>query len=164
MDFQKTWVKLPDYLKSHQPTELYDLKKSPFAFAAGKEGLTYYEVLDEDVKHPDIWNNTMMQMENNMPIIGMFPFALMKERVEEAPERAFIVDIGSGKGQAMLAIETECPKFFGGKIILQDLPIVINSLKQDDLPGITPTIHDIFTPQPVKSIRSRYRLETLRES
>jgi len=151
MDFQKTWVKLPEYLKSHTPTELYDPKKTPFAYALGNEGLTYYEVLNEDVAKRNIWNNTMMQMETNMPILGMFPFASLKEQVEKEPERPFIVDIGSGKGQAMLAIEKECPRFFGGKIVLQDLPIVINSLKAKDLPGITPTVHDIFTPQPVKS-------------
>jgi hypothetical protein len=151
MYFQKSWIKLPEYLKSHTPTELYDLKKSPFAYAAGKEGLTYYEVLNEDEAQRNIWNNTMMQMEKNMPILGMFPFSTLKEQFERSPELPFIVDIGSGKGQAMLAIETECPKFFGGKVILQDLPIVINSLKAEDIPGITPTIHDIFTPQPVKS-------------
>jgi len=40
MDFNRTWVKLPEYLKTHSPADLYDIKKSPFAYAAGKEGLT----------------------------------------------------------------------------------------------------------------------------
>lgn len=87
-------------------------------------------------------------MEANMPILGMFPFATLKDQVEKEPERPFIVDVGGGKGQAMLAIETECPKFFGGNVILEDLPIVIDSLKSEDLPGIEPTVHDIFTLQP----------------
>ncbi|PMD52475.1 S-adenosyl-L-methionine-dependent methyltransferase [Hyaloscypha bicolor E] len=90
-------------------------------------------------------------MEANMPILGMFPFATLKDQVEKEPERPFIVDVGGGKGQAMLAIETECPKFFGGNVILEDLPIVIDSLKSEDLPGIEPTVHDIFTLQPVKN-------------
>ncbi|CZR67431.1 related to O-methyltransferase B [Phialocephala subalpina] len=120
-------------------------------FQRTEGGLTYYEVLNEDEGQRKIWNNTMQQMEKNMPILGIFPFATLKEQVEKEPERPFIVDIGSGKGQAMLAIETECPKFFGAKVILQDLPIVINSLKPEDIPGITPTTHDIFTPQPVKN-------------
>ncbi|KAH9218553.1 S-adenosyl-L-methionine-dependent methyltransferase [Leptodontidium sp. 2 PMI_412] len=151
MDFNRTWVKLPEYLKTHSPADLYNSKKSPFAFAAGKEGLTYYEVLNEDEEQRVIWNNTLQQMEKNMPILGMFPFATLKEQVEKEPERPFIVDIGSGKGQAMLAIETECPKYFGAQVILQDLPIVIKTLGAEDLPGITPTVHDIFTPQPVKN-------------
>lgn len=151
MDTQKAWIELPEYFKKHQPEELYDMKKSPFAFAFGKEGLTYYEVLNEDVAKRNIWKNTLQQMEANMPILGMFPFATLKDQVEKELERPFIVDVGGGKGQAMLAIESECPKFFGGKVILQDLPIVIDSLKSEDLPGIEPTAHDIFTPQPVKS-------------
>lgn len=151
MDFMKCWIKLPEYFKSHAPEELYDIKKSPFAFAAGKEGLTYYEVLNEDVEQRNIWNNTLQQIEKNMPILGMFPFASLKAQVEKEPERPFIVDVGGGRGQAMLAIQTECPGAFGGKLILQDLPIVIDSLKPEDIPGIEPTVHDIFTPQPVKS-------------
>ncbi|KAE9379800.1 S-adenosyl-L-methionine-dependent methyltransferase [Stipitochalara longipes BDJ] len=151
MDTQKAWIELPEYFQKHQPEEVYDLKKSPFAFAFGKEGLTYYEILNEDIVKRNIWNKTLEQMEANMPILGMFPFATLKEQVEKEPERPFIVDVGGGKGQAMLAIETECPKFFGGKVILQDLPIVIDSLKSEDLPGIKPTAHDIFTPQPIKN-------------
>jgi len=54
MDTQKAWIELPEYFKKHQPEELYDLKKSPFAFAFGKEGLTYYEVLNEDVEKRNI--------------------------------------------------------------------------------------------------------------
>ncbi|KAK0122092.1 hypothetical protein ONS95_010354 [Cadophora gregata] len=151
MDFNRTWIKLPEYLKTHALPDLYDSKKSPFAYAAGKEGLTYYEVLNEDEEQRVIWNNTLQQMEKNMPVLGMFPFASLKEQVEKEPERPFIVDIGSGKGHAMLAIETKCPKFFGAPVILQDLPIVIKSLKAEELPGITPTVHDLFTPQPVKN-------------
>jgi hypothetical protein len=102
----------------------------------------------------------MAAIEANMPILGMFPFATLKDQVEKEPERPFIVDVGGGKGQAMLAIETECPKFFGGKVILEDLPIIIDSLKSEDLPGIEPTVHDIFTLQPVKS-KSIFNLHSI---
>ncbi|PVH77849.1 S-adenosyl-L-methionine-dependent methyltransferase [Cadophora sp. DSE1049] len=123
MDFTRTWVKLPEYLKTHSPVDLYDSKKLPFVYADGKEGLTYYEVLNEDEEQRVIWTNTMQQMEKNMPILGMFLFASLKEQVETEPERPFIC--------------------FGAPVILQDLPIVINTLKTEELPGITPTVHDI---------------------
>ncbi|KAH8755970.1 S-adenosyl-L-methionine-dependent methyltransferase [Hyaloscypha sp. PMI_1271] len=141
MDTQKAWIELPEYFKKHQPEELYDLKKSPFAFAFGKEGLTYYEVLNEDVVKRNIWNKTMQQMEANMPILGMFPFATLKDQVEKEPERSFIVD----------RLKQSALSSSGGKVILQDLPSVIDSLKSENLPGIEPTVHDIFTPQPVKN-------------
>jgi hypothetical protein len=151
MDLHKGWASLPEYFKAHKPEDLYDLKKSPFSFAVGKEGLTYYEVLGEDVTQRNIWNKAMQMAEKNMPITGMFPFASLKEQVEREPERAFIVDIAGGNGQSLLAIQEECPNGFGGKLILQDLPIVIDSLKPEEIPNIEPTVYDIFTPQPVKS-------------
>ncbi|KAF8859228.1 hypothetical protein BDZ45DRAFT_725503 [Acephala macrosclerotiorum] len=99
VDFQRTWVKLPEYLKSHTPTEPYDPKKSPVAYTPGKEGLTYYEVLNEDEAQRKIWNNIMQQMEKNMPILGMFPFTSLKEQVEKERERPFMVDTEVERGR-----------------------------------------------------------------
>lgn len=151
MDLSKSFVALPEYFKSHNPEDLYDIKKSPFSFSVGKEGMSYYEVLNLDVDQRDIWNRALQQAEKNMPVLGMFPFASLEEQVKKEPERPFIVDIAGGRGQALLAIQTECPGAFGGKLILQDLPIVIDSLKPEEVNGIEPTVYDIFTPQPVKS-------------
>lgn len=114
--------------------------------------MTYYEVLNLDLEKRDMWNSMIQQMEKNMPVLGMFPFATLKERVEKEPDRPFIVDVGGGLGQAMLRIETECPKFFGGRVILQDLPVVINTIKPENIPGIEPMAFDVFSgPNPVKS-------------
>lgn len=151
MDLSKSFVALPEYFRSHKPEDLYDIKKSPFSCSVGKEGMSYYEVLNLDVDQRDIWNRALQKAEKNMPVLGMFPFTSLKEEVEKEPERPFIVDIAGGRGQALLAIQAECQGNFGGKLILQDLPIVINSLKPEEVEGIEPTIYDIFTPQPVKS-------------
>jgi hypothetical protein len=151
MDFNKMCMALPDYFKTHQPEDLYDLKKSPFCFSLGKEGKTYYEALEENVEQRNIWNACMQAIEKNMPISGMFPWTSLKENVEKEPERAFFVDVAGGRGQALLKLQEEVPGAFGGKLILQDLPVVINSLKPEDIPGIEPMVYDIFTPQPVKS-------------
>ena len=151
MDFVRTWVKLPEYYQTHEPEELYDQKKSPFAFMRGKEGLTYYEVLNLDEEERHSWNITMGQIEKNMPILGMFPFESLKEQVEKEPERPFIVDVAGGRGQDLLAIQTQCPNAFGSKFILQDLPIVINSLKPEEIPGIEAMPYNFYTPQPIKS-------------
>lgn len=152
MDFMRSWVRLPEYFKKHTPKDLLDLRKSPFSFVEGKEGMTYYEVLNSDLEKRAIWNGTMQAIEKNMPILGMFPFATLKDQVQADPDRPFIVDIGGGKGQAMLRIETECPKFFGCKVVLQDLPVVIDNLNAEELPGITMMTYDIFSgPNPIKS-------------
>ena len=151
MDLSKAMGMLPEYFKTHAPEDLYDLKKSPCAFSVGKEGRSYYEVLNDDVEQRNMWNAAMQMSEKNMPVRGMFPFESLKEQVEKEPERAFVVDIGGGRGQALLAIQEDCPGGFGGKLILQDLPIVIDSLKPEEIPNIEATVHDLFTPQTVKS-------------
>jgi hypothetical protein len=151
MGFNKMCMALPDYFKTHKPEEIYDLKKSPFCFSIGKEGKTYYEAIDEDAEQRDIWNKCLQLIEKNMPISGMFPWESLKEQVEKEPERPFFVDVAGGRGQACLKLQEEIPGTLGGKLILQDLPIVINSLKPEEIPNIEPMVYDIFTPQPVKS-------------
>lgn len=151
VDFMRSWGALADYVKTHEPHDLYDLKKSPFSFMAGHEGKTYYDVVSLDPQQRSLWNLTMQTMEKNFPIIDMFDFRTMREAVEREPERPFIVDVGGGRGQALLAIREHCGGTFGGKLVLQDLPIVIDSLKAEDLGGVEMMKYDVFTPQPVKS-------------
>ena len=93
----------------------------------------------------------MQKLGNHIPVIGMFPFENLEDQVKKEPDRPFVVDIGGGRGQALLAIQEHCKGSFGGKLILQDLPIVLQSLTSNDIPGIEPMPYRIFTPQPVKS-------------
>ncbi|GAB1315078.1 hypothetical protein MFIFM68171_05288 [Madurella fahalii] len=150
-DFNKMSTMLPDYFRTHAPEDLYDLRKSPFVFSIGKEGKTYYEALDEDAEKRPIWNACLQAIEKNMPISGMFPWASIKEQVQREPERPFFVDVAGGRGQAILKLQEEIPGTFGGKLILQDLPVVIDTLKPEDVPGAELMAYDIFTPQPVKN-------------
>lgn len=150
-DHSGTSSSLPGYFLTHQPDDIFDLRKSPYAYSKGKESLTYYEVLEQDPGFRNIWNGVLAAMEKGMPISGMFPFESLREQVGKEPERAFVVDIAGGRGQALLKLQEEIPGVFGGKLILQDLPIVIDSLKEEDIPGIEKMAYDIFTPQPVKS-------------
>ncbi len=151
MDFNRMCLALPEYFKTHQPEELFDLKKSPFCFSIGKEGKTYYEAIDENAEQRHIWNQCLQIIDKSMPISGMFPWETLKEQVEQEPERPFFVDVAGGRGQALLKLQEDIPGTFGGKLILQDLPIVIDTLKPEDVPNIEAMAYDIFTPQPVKS-------------
>lgn len=155
LEFTRAWIHLPEYLKSHKPEDVFDLVKSPAVYSVQKEhlGKSYYQLLDED---PDperraVWNANMYMVDQLMPVIGMFPFASIKEEVVKEPERPYLVDIGAGRGQSCFAIQKEINGAFDAKFILQDLPSVIGSLKQDDYPGIELMAYDAFTPQPVKS-------------
>lgn len=153
MEFVQAWVHLPDYLANHAPGDVFDPRKSPAVFSRGKEhlGKTYYEVLDANPEYRDIWNANMSALDKNMPILGMFPFASLRGEVEADPSRPFLVDIAGGRGHASLAILGEMGESFAGETVLQDLPVVIDTLDAAALPGVTLMKYDAGTPQPVKS-------------
>ena len=98
-------VKLPEYFRTHTHDALFDLKKSHFAHAFGLEGMTYYEAISQDPDRFNIFNMTMAQMEAQVPVLGMYPFRSLRTEVKAEKERPFIVDIGGGRGQALLAIQ-----------------------------------------------------------
>ncbi len=79
---------LPAYLLSHGRRDLYDLKRSPYAFAKGKEGRTYYDVIGDNAADRDMWNRALESLEKNMPMRGMFPFAALRQQVERDPRSA----------------------------------------------------------------------------
>ena len=109
-----------------------------------------------------MFNNTMVQIETTIPVLGMFPFASLKDQVEAEPDRPFIVDIGGGKGQALKQVQQEVPNGFGAKMILQDRPDVLESVPDKEIPGIEKMEHDFFTEQPVKSMYPSQILVTFR--
>ncbi|CZR68915.1 related to O-methyltransferase B [Phialocephala subalpina] len=153
MEQLKAFLKLPDYFKSHTREDLFNLKKSPFAWAFDLEGLTYYEAISHNPDRFNMFNMTMTQLENQVPILGMFPWPTLKAEVEAEPERAFIVDIAGNRGHCLVAIGKETENGFGGKgkLILQDRPDVIASLTPEDIPNIETMVIDFFEPQPVKN-------------
>jgi hypothetical protein len=146
----RAYVKLPEYFRTHTHDDLFDLKKSPFAYALGLEGMTYYEAISHDPDRFNMFNMTMTQMESQVPVLGMYPFGSLRNEVEADKERPFIVDVGGGRGHALVAIQKEAPA--GARMILQDRPDVIGSLMPEDIPNIETMVYDFFTPQPIKSI------------
>jgi hypothetical protein len=144
-------MKLPEYFKTHSREDLYHLKKSPFAYGHGLEGKTYYEAISHTPERLHMFNTTMVQMEQTVPILGLFPFASLKEEVEAEQDRAFVVDIGGGQGQALVALQKEAPAGFGAKLILQDRSDVLDKLPDERIPNIEKMVYDFHTPQPVKS-------------
>ncbi|KAH7391456.1 O-methyltransferase [Cadophora sp. MPI-SDFR-AT-0126] len=145
-----TW---PDYFKTRTPEELIDLRKTPYTFAYGQDGQTFYEVLTADKDRFNMFNKAMMQQEASLPTLGMFPFLSLKEEVEAEPERAFVVDIGGGRGQSLLLIQKETSALFGAssKMVLQDRPQVLDTIPQELLPNIEKMPYDFYTEQPIKN-------------
>ncbi|KAF7932151.1 uncharacterized protein EAE97_009172 [Botrytis byssoidea] len=150
-DHTPAYIKLPEYFRTHSKEDLYDLTKGPYAYGHGLEGKTYYEVISHTPERLHMFNTTMVTMERQSPITGMYPFATLKHEVEAEKERPFVVDIGGGRGQALIAIQKEAPEGFGAKMILQDRSDVLESLTEQDIPNIEKMVYDFHTPQPIKN-------------
>ena len=150
-DHGNAHAKLPQYLKTHTKEDLRDLTKSPYAWSHDREGMTYYQVISDNPERLEMFNRTLAQMDAEMPILGMFPFASLQQQVEAEPHRPFIVDVGGGIGRVLMSIQEEVPRGFGAQMVLQDRPDVLASIDQKAIPNITKMEHDFFTPQPVKN-------------
>lgn len=142
--------KISDYLKTHAPEDVYDPLKSPVAYARGAEGKTYYQILEENPAFSDVWHKGMTQAPLN-PVLGMFPFRDMKQAVEAAPDRAFVVDVGGGRGNALIDMMEECGGSFGAPMVLQDLRAVLEGQDPVRIDGVQVMPHDFYDEQPVKS-------------
>lgn len=145
------WWRVSDYLKCHTAADAKDATKIPFSWAMGKEGLTYYETLEEDPAISDAWHKGMVLIEATQPVCGMFPFSSLREEVEAEPERPFVVDVGGGRGNALVAIMGECGGSFGAKMVLQDMEAVLNGKDPVSVDGVDVMAHNFYNPQPVKS-------------
>ncbi|KAJ4112452.1 hypothetical protein NW768_011611 [Fusarium equiseti] len=156
-EFGRAFMHLADYCKTHKPEDVFDLTKSPAVYSVGKEhlGKSYYELLemDPDPERRELWNANMVAVDELMPVVGMFPFASLKEEVKQDPERPFLVDIGSGRGHSCIAITKDIGDAFDAKFVLQDLPGVISTMDPKHYPGFELMVYNAFQPQPVKNAR-----------
>ena len=142
---------IPEYLRTRPAQDLLDIRKTPYACVYGMEGRTFYETLSANPEHLDTFNRSMSEPG---PEYGIFPISSLKEEVEAEQDRAFVVDIGGGKGQALLHIQNETEKVFGtsAKLILQERPDVLEQIKPEELIGIETMPYDFHTEQPVKGM------------
>ncbi|KAK7961983.1 O-methyltransferase-like protein [Apiospora aurea] len=146
-----SWWKVSDYLKTHAPEDVYDPLKSPFSYSRGGEGQTYYQLLEADPAFSTVWHKGMAQAALLNPVLGMFPFRDMRSAVEAEPGRAFVVDVGGGRGNALVDVMRECGGGgFGAPMVLQDLEEVLLGEEPVRIDGVQVMPHDFYNEQPIK--------------
>jgi hypothetical protein len=92
-----------------------------------------------------------------------FDFFPVEEKLRvESPSAPLLVDVGGGLGHDLIALRQHHPNL-PGKLILQDIPVVIDSI-QEPLPGdIQAMKHDFFASQPVKDAKAYYLARVLHD-
>lgn len=91
---------------------------------------------------------------------GFYPVAERLGGVGESD--VLIVDVGGATGHDLAEFHRKRPAM-SGRLILQDQAAAISSIQENDRPGIECTVHDFFTPQPVKGAKVYYMHSVLHD-
>lgn len=147
-DIVPTIMKLTEFLAHHDWNDPVNINEHLFAFHHNQPGKTFWEVLETKPGRMDVWSRGMQFFSAHDPLADLFPFVdKLKDR--NTNDRVLAVDVGGGRGTAMLEIRNRCPEL-DGELIVQDRAVVIDQLTDEDLPDITRMAHDFFEEQPVK--------------
>ena len=115
--------------------------------------LHYFEWLKAHPREQAAFN-TVMGISRMNRGEDWFEFYPVENKLRAAEDKPLLIDIGGGLGHDLIALKSKFPNL-SGRLIVQDLPIVIENVK--DLPsGIEAMQHDFFTPQPVKGAKAYY--------
>lgn len=145
------YQELPNFLARNKYQDIADVANTPFqaAFKTDVPSFAWMAAHPEAVAN---FNKFMEHRKKSSPTwLDVFPMA--EETKSADPNGVFFVDIGGGMGHMCQALRAKYPDL-KGRVILQDLPQAIDMALQT--PGVENTVHDFFTPQPVKNAKFYY--------
>lgn len=86
----------------------------------------------------------------------------VEERLRASPDHVLLVDIGGGVGHDITAFQKRFPTL-PGRLILQDLPQVIDTIKEPLPEGIAAIGHNMFEKQPIGGALAYYMRTVLHD-
>jgi hypothetical protein len=152
------YTKWPGYFEKFGLKEPREGNYVPVTYAWGCEEKNFWEMLSEYPKRSKAFNLSMATLDEVLPVTGMYDYGWIGEYVKNGdPSRSLIVDVGSGKGQALKRILESCPAIPASRLVMQDRTIVIEEVeefKDEALLDVKKIPHDFFKEQPVKGENS----------
>lgn len=142
------------YMRKFGKKDVRSYTDTPYSWANNKMGWTFWEVLKADPSRLHAFARGLSLFDTIHPVVGIYPFE-EKHSAGNSPDRTLAVDIGGGRGLALLDLRKGCPTL-QGKLVLQDRKEVLDGISPEDLPGVEKMPHDFFTPQPVKGAQVYY--------
>lgn len=132
-------------------TEPKDRLQTILAFAEGRLGSTAWEIHHSSEERLQVFMLAMGSIEEEMPPLGAYDLSWAVREVEKSADRALVVDVGGGKGQALKGILKVTPGLPRNRCVLEDLPEVVEANKQDaDLADVQMVAMDFHNEQPIK--------------
>lgn len=137
---------------NHSLLETYT--ETPHSWYYDMLGKNFWEVLNSSHDRLENFISGLGLFDALHPVVAMFPFEEALQ-VGNSPDRPLMVDIGGGRGLALMEIRKGCPSL-QGELVLQDRPCVLDDICAEDLPGVTKMAHDFFEVQPVRNAQVYY--------
>ncbi|KAK3358090.1 O-methyltransferase-domain-containing protein [Lasiosphaeria hispida] len=128
------------------------------AFAFGQLGRSVWDILSD---HPDRLRNMMLAMaamEQRFPSLGSYDLGWVVAAARGS-DRALLVDVGGGKGQAVKTILEATPGLPAHRCVVEDLPEVVEAAKSSVGPEMADVRFvgmDFHAEQPVKGAMAYY--------
>jgi hypothetical protein len=147
-------MKMTEFFKKNGYINPDSRSNNPYTYAHDTKGLNMFEFLLQNPERFKNFNDAMQARSSQTSLpYDLFPFRNKLGEVETTDETVLLVDVGSGIGQATLAIREAC-RDVKGKIVMQDQKEVIEGIAGPLPTGVVGMAHDFFKPQPVKGTRS----------
>ncbi len=124
-------------------------QKSPFEYTFK---MSFWEFFERNPDHRKYFDDYMEGRRKGLvKWHETFPMATaLGPNAKDDPEAVLLVDVGGNKGHELESFQKTHPDV-PGRLILQDLPTMIETVKRTGPPKqVELMIYDFFTPQPVK--------------
>lgn len=145
---------MPQFLESTRYQNPTDYNNGAFQYGH-RTKLGPFEYVKEDPERVKVYNSAMQSLAtigDARRSAGSFPFGRELGENEIMDTDVMVVDVGGGRGQALKAINEAFPTL-KGRMILQDVPDVIEDAKANGLPSfIEPMAASFFELQPVEGM------------
>ncbi|KAF7944576.1 uncharacterized protein EAE97_005209 [Botrytis byssoidea] len=153
---------LPKYFAKNgyqSPNDAYD---GPFQFARQ----TDLHCFDWMATRPRIQHafNTVMTIPRTIGRTAWYEYFPVAEKLKvESPTDPLIVDIGGGIGHDLVRFREAHPRL-QGKLIVEDIPVVVSGIAPGSLPdGIEAQPYDFFKPQPIHNAKAYFLANVLHD-
>ncbi|KAL3468031.1 S-adenosyl-L-methionine-dependent methyltransferase [Aspergillus heterothallicus] len=154
-----------EYFEKNGFKNPHDASDAPFQLAYNTKD-HYFEWLKKNPEVQDAFNSVMTETQKHRSEKDWFDVFPVTEKLtlvaSESSERALLVDIGGGLGHDVKAFRNKFPDL-SGKLIVQDLPHVIDTIKEPLPNGVVAVGYDMFKPQPIQGAKAYYMRTVLHD-
>lgn len=151
------YAKFPEYLAKTGWRNPTDKDKTAWMYGTGHDQHYFTWILSPgNERHAEAFHNHMKfktlakKWFETVPVKEIFA-----DFKKDDPDAVLMVDVGGNSGHDTLDFHRAWPDQ-PGRLIVEDLPAVIQTIDREALKPVEAVEHDFFTPQPVKGAKAYY--------